>query len=133
MVNKPSGLLVHRGWANDRVVAHPYQTDVGKDIADFRVTGSGRTVRYAHTAATGEDIIPRTRLSGISNIYASPVGADGRVYLTGRNGTTLVLQRTDELNVIATNSVDDQIDSSAALAGRQLFLRGSKFLYCIEE
>ncbi len=84
-------------------------------------------------AQTGDAIIPRTRLNGISKIYASPAGADDRVYLTGRNGTTLVFSRTDDLNVLAENSVDDQVDSSPALVGRQLFLRGSKFLYCIEE
>jgi outer membrane protein assembly factor BamB len=82
---------------------------------------------------TGDPIIERSRLSGISNIYASPVGANGRVYVTGRNGTTLVLERSKELKILAKNQLDDIIDSSAALAGNQIFLRGGKFLYCIEE
>ncbi|MCH7990140.1 MAG: PQQ-binding-like beta-propeller repeat protein, partial [Planctomycetes bacterium] len=82
---------------------------------------------------TGDTIIGRTRLSGISNIYASPVGADERIYITGRNGTTLVLQRSKELKVLATNKLDDRIDTSPALAGNQLFLRGDNFLYCIAE
>lgn len=82
---------------------------------------------------TGNTILERTRLPGISNVYASPVGADGRIYFTGRNGTTLVLRRSKELDVMATNKLDDVINSSPALAGNQLFLRGSKFFYCIAE
>ncbi|MEO2009256.1 MAG: hypothetical protein ABGX22_11315, partial [Pirellulaceae bacterium] len=66
-------------------------------------------------------------------IYASPVAANDRVYITGRNGTTLVLKRSNELEVLATNKIDDRIDSSPSLAGNQLFLRGNRFLYCIAE
>ena len=82
---------------------------------------------------TGNTILQRTRLPDISRIYASPVGAAGRIYITGRSGTTLVLKRSKELRVLATNKVDDIINSSPALAGNQLFLRGGKSLYCIEE
>ncbi|MFP6611172.1 MAG: PQQ-binding-like beta-propeller repeat protein, partial [Pirellulales bacterium] len=82
---------------------------------------------------TGETILERTRLQDVSRIYASPVGAAGRIYITGRGGTTLVLRRSKELEAVATNKLDDLFDASPALAGKQLFLRGSKFLYCIEE
>ena len=82
---------------------------------------------------TGDTIMPRTRLPNLSNVYASPVGADDRVYFTGRNGTTLVLQRTNDLNVLATNKLDDRFDASPALADNQLFLRGHRFLYCITD
>lgn len=84
-------------------------------------------------AKTGDSILERTRLQGISRVYASPVGADGRIYITGRNGTTLVLERSEELEVISQNKLDETIDASAALAGKQLFLRGKKSLYCIAE
>ena len=73
------------------------------------------------------------RLNDVSNIYASPVGAKGRVYITGRNGTTLVLAKANEFKVLATNQLDDRIDASPALVGNQLFLRGAKYLYCIAE
>ncbi len=82
---------------------------------------------------TGDTILERTRLPGLSNVYASPVGAAGRVYITGRNGTTLVLKRSSELEVLATNKLDDTINASPALAGSQLFLRGRKFLYCFQK
>ncbi len=73
------------------------------------------------------------RLDGIDNIYASPVGAGDRVYLSSRSGTTLVLANGPELKVLATNVLDDKIDASPAIAGRELFLRGHEYLYCISE
>ena len=94
---------------------------------------SNQAVLSCLDSKTGDAFIDPTRLSGISRIYASPVGADERVYITGRNGTTLVLQRSKELTVLATNKLDDLIDASPALVGDQLFLRGKKFLYCIAE
>lgn len=84
-------------------------------------------------AKTGNELIGSTRLPSIANVYASPVGAAGRVYLTGRNGVTLVLKRGKELEVLATNKLDDEFRASAALAGKQMLLRGSQYLYCIEE
>ena len=94
---------------------------------------SNQAILTCVDSRTGDTLMDRTRLNGISNIYASPVGAEGSIYITGRNGTTLVLQRSKDLKVLAKNQLDERIDSSPALAGTQLFLRGSKFLYCIKE
>jgi hypothetical protein len=81
---------------------------------------------------TGQTLLKRSRIPGLANIYSSPVGADGRVYFTGRNGTTVVLKRSNKLEVLATNKLDDEFNASPAIAGRQLFLRGRKSLYCLE-
>jgi outer membrane protein assembly factor BamB len=94
---------------------------------------SNQAILSCLDAKTGKALVERSRLSGLKNIYASPVGADGRVYVTGRNGTTLVLKRADELEILATNKLDERFDSSAAIAGNQLFLRGGKFVYCIAD
>ncbi len=94
---------------------------------------SNRAILSCLDSKTGNPVINRTRLNGISNIYASPVGADGRIYITGRNGTTLVLKRSQQLEVLATNTLDDRIDASPALAGSELFLRSQRYLYCIAE
>jgi outer membrane protein assembly factor BamB len=82
---------------------------------------------------TGKPILDRERLMGQSSFYASPVAAAGRVYLVDRVGTTLVLKQGDRLEILATNRLEDPIDASPALVGKQLFLRGEKYLYCIEE
>jgi outer membrane protein assembly factor BamB len=94
---------------------------------------SNQAILSCLDAKTGDTRFGPTRLTELSGIYASPVGADGRVYVTGRSGTTLVLERSGELNVLATNKLEDRIDASAAVAGNQLLLRGKEFLYCIAE
>lgn len=83
-------------------------------------------------AETGEVIVDRQRLRGLGTLYASPVEADGRIYITDRDGATMVLQRGDKPEVLAVNRLDDAIDASPAVVGKQLFLRGAKHLYCIE-
>ncbi|HEY2910854.1 MAG TPA: PQQ-binding-like beta-propeller repeat protein [Gemmataceae bacterium] len=85
-------------------------------------------------AETGKVLIDKERLPGVRNFYASPLGAAGRVYFVDRYGTTLVIKAgKDEVEVLATNKLDDAIDASPVAVGKQLFLRGEKLLYCIEE
>jgi outer membrane protein assembly factor BamB len=84
-------------------------------------------------AKTGKVVIERTRMEGVPNMYASPVGADGRVYFVSRDGTTLVIARDTGLKVLAVNRLGEDVDASPALAGNQLFIRGKKHLYCIAE
>jgi len=71
------------------------------------------------------------RLEGVFGIYASPVAAAGHVYVLGRDGTCLVLKQGPELQVISRNKLSDKTDSSIALAGKDLFIRGHENLYCI--
>jgi outer membrane protein assembly factor BamB len=84
-------------------------------------------------ARSGNVLLDRERLPGQSSFYGSPVAGGGRIYLTDRGGLTLVLKQSDRLEVLASNAIDDPVDASPALAGKQLFLRGERFLYCIEE
>ena len=82
---------------------------------------------------TGRPVLNEVRLAEANSFYASPVAAAGRVYLVDRGGTTLVLKQSDKLEILATNRLDDPMDASPVVVGRQLFLRGAKNLYCIEE
>jgi outer membrane protein assembly factor BamB len=83
-------------------------------------------------AKTGRFLVDRERLPGVESFYASPIAAAGRIYLVSREGTTLVLRQADKLEVLATNKLDDPIDASPVAVGRSLFLRGERYLYCIE-
>ncbi|MFY9255601.1 MAG: sulfatase-like hydrolase/transferase [Fuerstiella sp.] len=96
-------------------------------------TQSNQGILTVVDSQTGGTVLDRTRLPGISNLYSSPVGAAGRIYFTGRNGATVVLKRSREFEVLANNKLDDEINASPAMAGSQLFLRGRKWLYCIED
>jgi len=84
-------------------------------------------------AKTGKELYGRQRLEGVASIYASPVGAKDRVYLTSRDGMTLVIKHGPTFEVLASNKLDDNIDASAALVENEVYLRGRKFLYCITE
>jgi hypothetical protein len=59
------------------------------------------------------------------------VAAAGRIYVTDRNGKTLVMSNDTELKALTLNKLDDRFSASAALVGDAIFLRGEKFLYCI--
>jgi outer membrane protein assembly factor BamB len=83
-------------------------------------------------ARTGEKSYS-ARLEKLANVYASPVGADGRVYVVSREGVTAVLQAGRELKLLSVNTLDDGFDASPALADGDLFLRGAKRLYRIAE
>jgi outer membrane protein assembly factor BamB len=84
-------------------------------------------------AKTGEPFYSRQRLESIANIYTSPVGAAGRVYLLSRDGVTMVIKNSESFEVLATNKLEDNTDASPALVDNEIYLRGSKFLYCIAE
>ena len=81
--------------------------------------------------ATGEPHYALQRLEGVPNVFASPVGAAGRVYITGRDGATLVIRQGARYEVLAVNRLDDGFDASPALVDDELYLRGHRYLYKI--
>lgn len=83
-------------------------------------------------ARSGKPIVEKERLPQAKSFYGSPVSAAGRVYFTDRTGITVVLKAGDTLEVLAVNRLDDTIDASPVLVGKQLFLRSDHALYCIE-
>jgi outer membrane protein assembly factor BamB len=84
--------------------------------------------------ASGQPRGDPLRLEGIRDfIFASPVGAAGRIYVTGRDGATVVLRHDRHNTTLAVNRLDDSFSASPALADRELYLRGERFLYCVEE
>ena len=82
-------------------------------------------------AATGERHYQQ-RLTALGDVFSSPVAAAGRVYITGRRGTTVVLESGPDFNVVATNSLDDEFDASMVVVGSEIYLRG-RHLYRISE
>ena len=85
----------------------------------------------AYDAKTGKPHYQLQRLEGVPNVFASPVGAKGRVYFPGQQGTTIVIKHGPAYEVLAKNTLDDGFDASPALVDNELYLRGAKFLYSI--
>ena len=71
-------------------------------------------------ARTGERVW-RERLGGVYT--ASPVAADGKIYLMSESGETLVLKAGRTPEVIARNSISGRVLASPAIAGGRLFVR----------
>jgi outer membrane protein assembly factor BamB len=87
----------------------------------------------AYDARTGKPHFQVQRLSSAPEVFASPVGAAGRIYIPSRAGTTVVLKHGPTLETLAENTLSDGFDASPALVDREIFLRGYKYLYCIAQ
>ncbi len=83
-------------------------------------------------AQTGEEPWRPTRLPGMRAIYSSPVAAGKRLYVTDREGATIVLSHDDGApRLLARNVLADSFSASAAIVGEALYLRGERFVYCL--
>lgn len=97
----------------------------------FYVSFGNKGVVSCYDAKTGKVHFEKQPLDAISSVYASPVGAAGRIYFVGRGGTTQVIKDADTFQVLATNKLDDKIDASPAIVGNEIYLKGKTSLYCI--
>ena len=84
-----------------------------------------------YNAKTGKAHYTAERLPLRGKIYASPIAAGGHVYFTDRNGMTVVVKDSEELEIVATNSVGETVDATPAPVDNELFIRGEKHLFCI--
>jgi hypothetical protein len=94
-------------------------------------TKSRNAILSSLVPKTGEPIIDQKRLPGLDSLYASPVAADGRIYICSREGATIVLKHGPMLDILATNQLDETIDASPAIVGADLIIRTEGNLYCI--
>ena len=86
-----------------------------------------------YDAKSGRPIFEREKLEGVRQIYASPIGAGGRVYIAARGGLTTVISQTGGFKVLAKNTLDDGFDASPVVIGDELYLKGLKNLNCNAE
>lgn len=116
-------------WSLDRDTPYVPSPVLHDGILYFTKSNSG--VLSAYDAASGENLYGPVRLSGIRDVYASPVIAGDRLYVTSRDGATLVAPAGPEFEILSTNHLDDGFDASPAVAGGEIYLRGRQYLYCI--
>lgn len=84
-------------------------------------------------AETGEEPSGPFRLPGITDVYASPVAAAGRIYITDREGATLVMTAGQQPQALALNRLEEPISATPALVGKEIILRGEHHLYSISQ
>jgi outer membrane protein assembly factor BamB len=95
------------------------------------VLKSNNGILSAFEAKTGKKLYGEQRLEGVPNVYASPVGVAGRVYVAGRDGGVAVVQQGPEFKLLAVNQLEDGFDASPVPVDDELYLRGRKYLYRI--
>ena len=78
----------------------------------------------------GPEFYGRQRLRA-GTYSASPVLADGKIYITNEDGVTSVLKAGPHFTVLAENEFDDYTLSSPAISGGQIFFRTTKFLWAV--
>jgi len=81
--------------------------------------------------ARSGDVIWNQRLGG--SFSASPLYADGKIYLSDHEGITYVVQPGREFKQLAKNQLEGRLMASPIALDNALFLRTDKALYRIEE
>lgn len=106
--------------------------DVPSPVTDGRYLYlvNDRGITFCLDAKTGQVVYGPHRIRP-GTYSASPVLADGKIYVTSEEGTTVVLRAGPTFEVLAENVIDEYVLSSLAISGGRLFLRGDKHLYAI--
>ncbi len=113
-----------------------WATDQGPDVPTPATDGkyvfilNDRGILWCRDAKTGTEIWGNQRVRP-GTYSASPVIADGKLYVTSEDGITTVLQAGPEFKVLAENELPEYTLSSPAISDGQIFIRTQRFLYCI--
>ena len=85
----------------------------------------------AYDLLTGQELY-RQRLPSIGSGYsASPVAADGKIYLSSEDGEMLVVGTGPTFTHIATNSMGEPLMATPALSEGVMYVRSSRTLFAI--
>ena len=106
--------------------------DVPTPVTDGKLFYSinDRGIMWALNMETGAEVYGAQRIKP-GTYSASPVIADGKIYITSEDGVTSVIKAGPKFEVLSENNIDEYTLSSIAVSEGQIFLRGDKHLYCI--
>lgn len=116
-------------WQLDRDTPYVPSPLLYDNILYFLKTNNG--LLSAFDAVSGKPHYQSLRMANAPEVFASPVGADGRVYIVSRDGITTVIKHGPMYEVLAENTLDDGFDASPALVDGEIYLRGFRYLYAI--
>ena len=136
-------VAVRAGGRGDVTETHRlWQVNKGSNVSSL-VIHEGRLylvhdshgIAYSIDMKTGEILYEQRLTPRPSNVYASPVIADGKLYYVSRYGRTYVLSAKPEFELLAVNdlSPDKFFNASPVVSHGQLLLRSDGHLYCIGE
>ena len=118
----------HRLWSFNDGPDVPTPVTDGRYFYSIKDNG----VIFCLDAKTGERIYGPIRLA-VGTYSASPVLADGKIYITNEDGLTSVIKSGPEFEILAENDLGDYTLSSPAISDGQIFIRTASGLYAIGE
>jgi len=74
------------------------------------------------------NLIYQARVGNPGAYFASPVAANGLLYLFGYNGTLTIIKAGDELKIISQHDFKDNIAATPAIIGNSIYIRTKKGL-----
>lgn len=130
-------LALRAGGRGDVTKSHllwstPNGPDVPTPVTDgkYLYIANDRGIIWCLDARTGEEVYGQQRIKP-GTYSASPVLADGKLYITNEDGLTTVIKAGPKFEVLAENDLNDYCLSSPAISDGQIFIRTAKYLYCI--
>lgn len=66
----------------------------------------------------------------LGDYYASPIAADGKIYLISQEGKATVLKAGSEPQVLSTNDLGEEVVATPAIANNHIYLRTEGTLFC---
>ena len=97
-------------------------------VRPYLYTITRDNILHCIEAATGK-IVWVHRLKGVH--WASPVLADGRIYILSEDGVTLVLRPGRKYDEIVRNDIEETCFASMAVSQGHFYIRSDKHLYSI--
>ncbi len=130
-------LALRAGGRGDVLDSHViWRADDGPDVPTPVTDGTylyivnDQGIVFVHDVKTGELVYGRQRLKP-GTYSASPVIADGKIYVTNEGGLTSVFKAGPKFEVLSENPLNDYVLSSPAVSEGQIFIRTSQYLYAI--
>ncbi len=100
---------------------------------DYFYTCSNQGVVIAYNAKTGERVYQQRIADKGGAFTASPVAADGKIYLSSEDGDIFVFKAGPKHELLATNTVGEVLMATPAISGGMLIVRGINHLFGIGE
>jgi outer membrane protein assembly factor BamB len=116
----------HVRWRFTKQVPQIHSILVYEDVL-YMVQDGG--VCTSFDSDSGEQL-KRSRLQAGGKYYASPVAADGKLFLINTEGATSVLRAGRTWETLATGQIGEPVWATPAIAGDRLFIRGENHLFC---
>jgi outer membrane protein assembly factor BamB len=68
--------------------------------------------------------------NALGDYYASPVAADGKIYLVNQEGKTTVLKAGADWQILSTGDLGEQVIATPAIADGYIYFRTEETLFC---